>query len=380
MFDNIKVGKQIAFLRKEKGFTQEYLAQKLGVSPQAISKWENGHTLPETILLPTLSELLDCSIDYILLSRDFPVKKKSENFEITLMPYKPVGKYTGSSWPHSMAYPSLFAALKLFMGLETRLNNMNRQINDDKEYTLQSVISTQAFGYSYTPDELSKDCFFIYGLDYERHKKADYSINEFISLATDNIKNGFPVIIEPKEYSELILATGFNSEGKILRGLGFIDGDDKKNSSFDFTKLNKYPDWFNNEVDLIIIKTTSSKLNLHQACLNALKTGYSMLSNQKHLKDLDTLFPYIFIYYESKLRLCEFLEQYIYEIDDFEKDIVSRLIDGYNKICENARDIIAIFNKTNNSSDNTHLEIINILNESRELELSLLKEFWSLLL
>ena len=65
--DNVYVGKQIAALRKKNGFTQEELAARLGISAQAISKWENGHTLPETVMLPLLSEVMQCSIDSILL-------------------------------------------------------------------------------------------------------------------------------------------------------------------------------------------------------------------------------------------------------------------------------------------------------------------------
>ena len=67
MLDNVSIGNQIAFLRKQKGFTQEELAEKLEISAQAISKWENGHTLPETALLPLLSKLLNSSIDSILM-------------------------------------------------------------------------------------------------------------------------------------------------------------------------------------------------------------------------------------------------------------------------------------------------------------------------
>jgi len=48
--DMQKIGKQITILRKERGYTQEALAEALSVSPQAISKWENGHSLPETAL------------------------------------------------------------------------------------------------------------------------------------------------------------------------------------------------------------------------------------------------------------------------------------------------------------------------------------------
>ena len=67
MIDNINVGNQILLLRKRNGFTQEELAEKLEISAQAISKWENGHTLPETAMLPLLAKLLNTSIDSILM-------------------------------------------------------------------------------------------------------------------------------------------------------------------------------------------------------------------------------------------------------------------------------------------------------------------------
>ncbi|MCL2204519.1 MAG: helix-turn-helix domain-containing protein [Defluviitaleaceae bacterium] len=66
MLDNVSIGNQILLLRKRNGFTQEELAEKLGISAQAISKWENGHTLPETAILPILAKLLNCSIDVML--------------------------------------------------------------------------------------------------------------------------------------------------------------------------------------------------------------------------------------------------------------------------------------------------------------------------
>ncbi|MBQ8605794.1 MAG: helix-turn-helix transcriptional regulator, partial [Clostridia bacterium] len=65
--DTLKVGKNIAALRRSAGYSQEKLADILGISPQAISKWENGKSLPETALLPRLSELFDCTVDSLLL-------------------------------------------------------------------------------------------------------------------------------------------------------------------------------------------------------------------------------------------------------------------------------------------------------------------------
>ncbi|MDR2530439.1 MAG: helix-turn-helix domain-containing protein [Oscillospiraceae bacterium] len=70
MIDNYKVGNKIAALRREKGLTGEQLAELLGVSPQAVSKWENGKNLPETALLPKLAETPGVTIDALLMPQD----------------------------------------------------------------------------------------------------------------------------------------------------------------------------------------------------------------------------------------------------------------------------------------------------------------------
>ena len=56
----------IAELRIEKGMSQEELAQKIFVTRQAVSRWENGETTPNPEMLKTLSELFDVSIDTLL--------------------------------------------------------------------------------------------------------------------------------------------------------------------------------------------------------------------------------------------------------------------------------------------------------------------------
>lgn len=62
----IKVGNQIAALRKAKELTQQDLGERLGVSFQAVSKWERGETLPDTAILPNLANVLQTTIDFIL--------------------------------------------------------------------------------------------------------------------------------------------------------------------------------------------------------------------------------------------------------------------------------------------------------------------------
>lgn len=57
------VGKNIAVLRKEKGWTQAQLGERLGVSNQAISKWEQEMNLPDVMLLPTIAKVFGVTID-----------------------------------------------------------------------------------------------------------------------------------------------------------------------------------------------------------------------------------------------------------------------------------------------------------------------------
>lgn len=64
--DSKLVGAQIAYLRKEKGLTQNDLGDRLGVSFQAVSKWERGETLPDTAILLDLANALGTSVDFIL--------------------------------------------------------------------------------------------------------------------------------------------------------------------------------------------------------------------------------------------------------------------------------------------------------------------------
>ncbi|MCM1127521.1 MAG: helix-turn-helix domain-containing protein [Lachnospiraceae bacterium] len=59
-------GEKIAVLRKEKGITQEAMAESLNVSRQSVSRWEMDAAFPETEKLIKLSRLLNCSIDFLL--------------------------------------------------------------------------------------------------------------------------------------------------------------------------------------------------------------------------------------------------------------------------------------------------------------------------
>ena len=63
------MGKRITMLRKSKGMTQEQLAEKVGVTPQAVSKWENDISCPDISILPILANTLGVTADELLGSR-----------------------------------------------------------------------------------------------------------------------------------------------------------------------------------------------------------------------------------------------------------------------------------------------------------------------
>jgi transcriptional regulator with XRE-family HTH domain len=63
---NEKVGAYIMILRKARKYTQQGLADKLGVSHQAVSNWERGESMPDISILPQLAALLGTTTDNIL--------------------------------------------------------------------------------------------------------------------------------------------------------------------------------------------------------------------------------------------------------------------------------------------------------------------------
>ena len=71
MLDNKSFGQRICMLRKNKGYTQDELSRLLGITPQAISKWELGNALPDITLLPELAKWFNCSLDYLLNGVDY---------------------------------------------------------------------------------------------------------------------------------------------------------------------------------------------------------------------------------------------------------------------------------------------------------------------
>ena len=83
--DQIKIGAFIAERRKAKGLTQMQLAERLGITDRAVSKWENGRSLPDSGIMLELCEILGISVNELLCGEVIIMEKYDENIEKTML-------------------------------------------------------------------------------------------------------------------------------------------------------------------------------------------------------------------------------------------------------------------------------------------------------
>ena len=81
----IKIGKFIAYLRKEKNLTQEELAEKLYITNRAVSKWERGISLPDVDKMLDLCNILDININELLTGERINMKDYNDKTEKLLL-------------------------------------------------------------------------------------------------------------------------------------------------------------------------------------------------------------------------------------------------------------------------------------------------------
>ncbi len=147
--DQEKIGKFIATCRKEKNFTQQELAEKLGVSDRTIGNWENGRNMPDYAILKELCNTLDIDVNEFLSGEKIAQNKIKthtiENLNLILKEYYKMKKQR-NMFKYiaimigiiAMALVVVFGCIFIFMG------GLNREevITDKSKY--QDVIGVKA--------------------------------------------------------------------------------------------------------------------------------------------------------------------------------------------------------------------------------------------
>ena len=86
--DQIKIGKFIASCRKQQGMTQAVLAEKLGISDRAVSKWETGRSLPDSGIMLELCDLLKINVNELLSGEKIMAESYDKRAEENLLAMK----------------------------------------------------------------------------------------------------------------------------------------------------------------------------------------------------------------------------------------------------------------------------------------------------
>jgi len=86
--DQIKIGKFIASCRKEEGMTQAELAEKLGISDRAVSKWETGKSMPDSGIMLELCGFLKINVNELLSGERIMAEFYSKQVEENLLTMK----------------------------------------------------------------------------------------------------------------------------------------------------------------------------------------------------------------------------------------------------------------------------------------------------
>lgn len=73
----MKLNEKISLYRKKTGLSQETFAEKIGVSRQAVSKWETGESLPEVSKLKAIADCFGVTVDFLLSEDEKPPEKES---------------------------------------------------------------------------------------------------------------------------------------------------------------------------------------------------------------------------------------------------------------------------------------------------------------
>lgn len=83
--DQTKIGKFISVCRKDKNLTQAQLAEKLNITDRAVSKWENGRSLPDASIMLELCNILGISVNELLSGEKINMDKTNNNQEQTII-------------------------------------------------------------------------------------------------------------------------------------------------------------------------------------------------------------------------------------------------------------------------------------------------------
>lgn len=278
--DLIKIGKYIAFKRKEQGLTQKQLAEKLNMSDKSVSKWERGICLPDVSVYLELCKILDISINEFLAGEDIPKEtieqKAEENIIQITKDNKNKQKYLKKIIRLLIVMLVVFifiTSIFIYKKLTQPQNYIEPYLEKSTEMQMANMLSNHPgdillFHYNSKKDF---DSLTMYLTQYQKGKKiSDKEICTFYNNPSKGINTGNIALVVDYEASTLKIIDAFEDGYYVAKDISFIEN------------ISHYDVWDYNQIE----EKTSIKYGKKQM-LVALSYGKNHVTSLP-IKELET--------------------------------------------------------------------------------------------
>ena len=278
--DLIKIGKYIAFKRKEQGLTQKQLAEKLNMSDKSVSKWERGICLPDVSVYLELCKILDISINEFLAGEDIPKEtieqKAEENIIQITKDNKNKQKYLKKIIKLLIVMLVVFifiTSIFIYKKLTQPQNYIEPYLEKSTEMQTANMLSSRPgnillFHYN---SKKNYDSLTMYLTQYQKGKKiSDKEICTFYNNPSKGTNTGNIALVVDYEASTLKIIDAFEDGYYVAKDISFIEN------------ISNYDVWDYNQIE----EKTSIKYGKKQM-LVALSYGKNHVTSLP-IKELET--------------------------------------------------------------------------------------------
>ena len=231
--DLIKIGKYIAFKRKEQGLTQKQLAEKLNMSDKSVSKWERGICLPDVTVYLELCEILGISINEFLAGEDIPKEtieqKAEENIIQITKDNKNKQKYLKKIIRLLIVMLVVFifiTSIFIYQKLTQPQNYIEPYLEKSTEMQTANMLSSHPgnillFHYN---SKKNYDSLTMYLTQYQKGKKiSDKEICTFYNNPSKWTNTGNIALLVDYEASTLKIIDAFEDGYYVAEGISFLE-------------------------------------------------------------------------------------------------------------------------------------------------------------
>lgn len=278
--DLIKIGKYIAFKRKEQDLTQKQLAEKLNMSDKSVSKWERGICLPDVSVYLELCKILDISINEFLAGEDIPKEtieqKAEENIIQITKDNKNKQKYLKKIIRLLIVMLVVFifiTSIFIYKKLTQPQNYIEPYLEKSTEMQMANMLSNHPgdillFHYN---SKKNYDSLTMYLTQYQKGKKiSDKEICTFYNNPSKGTNTGNIALVVDYEASTLKIIDAFEDGYYVAEGISFLEN------------ISHYDVWDYNQIE----EKTSIKYGKKQM-LVALSYGKNHVTSLP-IKELET--------------------------------------------------------------------------------------------